>query len=108
MGLFDKFRIWNVFAISKLGYVDQLLTQSEQVQRSIEKVLAKWIGGPNGWLPTESAFHLKSELGFPVAPRRPGAANLAAKFRTSEMLTHGGKNVLRALSTNTLGVVPMG
>ena len=108
MGLFDKIRIWNIFAISKLGYVDQLLTQPECVQRDLEATLIRWLGGPNGWLSAESAFHLKETLSFPIAPRRPGAANLAAKVRTKILLTIAGKRVMRAMNSPNFGFSPMG
>ena len=108
LGLFDKFRIWNIYAISKLGYVDQLLTQPEEIQRRIESLLTKWIGGPNGWMTAEIAVNLKEGIGFPVAPRRAGAANLAAKTRARIDLTPMGQRLMRDISNSVNTIAPMG
>ena len=93
LNLLDKIRIWHMYAMSKLGYLDQLLTQPhEAVQTRGEHILFRYMGGPHGRITTEILGNLEDTLGFPMAACFPGQANMAAKTRTRmAMGADGGK-----------------
>ena len=101
--LLDKIKIWNIYAMSKLGYIDQLLEIPMSIQKHLEKLLVKWIGGPNGWISAEALSRLKADLDFHIAPRKPGPANLAARSRTRQGLSNDGKRVMHSIRRTPLG-----
>ena len=92
--MFDKIRVWNMFAMSMLGYVDQLYPFHETIGDSIDALLTKWIGGPNGWINPHILARLTKDLGFMISPRRHGMSNMAARGRTRHNLTPAGKLII--------------
>ena len=81
--MFDKIRVWNMFAMSMMGYVDQLYPFHEIVGDAIDSLLTKWIGGPNGWINPHILARLTKDLGFMISPRRHGVSNMACLLYTS-------------------------